>query len=322
MSYHVLITEPINKAGIELLQQHDCNIRYGTGISESTVLKEAFDCDAILTRNAIISERILSSCPNLKIVSVHGVGVNIVDLDAATRYGIQITNAAKSNQSSVAEYTIGLILSLAKNTILYHRELQAGNWNIRQIPGMDLAGKTLGIIGMGQIGTAVAQKAYYGLDMKVIGYKRNIQTKVETGYGIITPDMEEVIASSDFLSLHLPATSSTQHLIGRKEFSLMKPTAYFINTGRGEVVDEAALTECLTNHWIAGAAIDVYDGGTPNMANPLLHMQNVIVTPHTAAFTSQALERMAYQSALGIVEVLEGKPVTFPVNHPVKYCSV
>lgn len=316
MSFNVLLTEPINKVGVELLLQHGCNIKIGTDLSENTIIREAADCDAILTRNAIITERILSSCPRLKVVSMHGVGVNGIDIEASTRLGIQITNAAKSNQSSVAEYTIGLILSLAKHINLYHKELQIGNWNIRQIHGIDLAGKTLGIIGMGQIGTEVAKKAFYGLDMRVIGYKRSLSVPTATDYAVLTPDMEKVIGTSDFLSLHLPATPSTNHLIGKKELSFMKPSAYLINTGRGEVIDEAALTDCLVNNRIAGAAIDVFDGGIPDMANPLLHMPNVIVTPHTAAFTSQALDRMAYQSALGVIETLEQKTVTFPVNRP------
>ncbi len=316
MNRNVLITESIHSAGIELLQRHGYHIRIGSDISEHTIIKEAADCDAILTRNAIITERILSSCPKLKVVSVHGVGVNIIDMDAAGKMEIQVTNAARSNQSSVAEYTICLLLSLAKHIILYNKELQTGNWNVRKIHGMDLSEKTLGIIGMGQIGTAVAKKAFYGLDMKVIGYKRNISSDVRTDYAILTPDMSKLIGSSDFLSLHLPATPFTHHLIGEKELSLMKSSAYLINTGRGETIDESALITCLKNNQIAGAAIDVFDGNIPDMKNPLLHMPNVIVTPHTAAFTSQALERMAYQSALGIVEVLEGKTITFPVNHP------
>ncbi len=316
MSYKILLTEPIHKVGIELLQQRGYQVRLGTGLEEETILKEAADCDAILTRNAILTERIFFSCPKIKVVSMHGVGVNNIDVDAATRYGIQITNAAKSNQNSVAEYTIGLILSLAKQIILYHSELQSGNWNIRKASGQDVAGKTLGIIGMGQIGTNVAKKAFYGLDMNVLGYKRDLPSDLTTEYATLTSDLQKVIANADFLSLHLPASPSTNHLIGKEELSWMKPTSYLINTGRGEVLDEAAFTTFMAAHQIAGAAIDVFDGSVPDMQNPLLHMPHVIVTPHTAAFTAQALERMAYQSALGIMEVLEGMPVSYPVNDP------
>lgn len=316
MKYKVLLTEEIDEIGKELLKNHKYEVKIGTGIDEDTVIQEGKDCDAILTRNAKITRRILLSCPKLKIISMHGVGVNNIDVDSATQLGIQVTNAATSNQSSVAEYTMGLILALAKQTPLYDRELKNGNWNIRRICGMDVEGKTLGIIGMGRIGNAVAKKASLGFGMKVIGYSRHVTRPTEDHYGILTNNMEDVIRSCDFLSLHLPAAPSTEHLIGKQQLSWMKSSAYLINTGRGEVIDEAALITILEDKKIAGAAIDVFDGNVPSMNNPLLHMPHVITTPHTAAFTKQALERMAYQSALGIVESLEGRLITYPVNHP------
>jgi D-3-phosphoglycerate dehydrogenase len=316
MSYKVLITEDINEAGKELLREQGYEIRMGTGIDEETVLKEASDCDAILTRNATISRRIMENCPKLKAVSMHGVGVNGIDVKSATELGIQVTNAAKANQNSVAEYTIGLILLLAKRTFEYNEGLKAGNWEIRSICGMDLEGKTLGIIGVGTIGTMVAKKAFYGLGMNVIGHKRRLTKPIKTEYGILTNDLDEVIRSADFLSLHVPLTSSTRNLLSAEKLALMKPTAYLINTARGEVTDEKALTKILAEKKIAGAAIDVFDGGIPNMNNPILHLDNVIVSPHTASFTGRSLERMSYQAALGIVETLKGQVPTFPVNNP------
>ena len=179
---------------------------------------------------------------------------------------------------------------------------------------MDVSGKTLGIIGYGQIGQKVAKKAYHGLDMKVCVYKRNIKERFEQDGILFTNQMDEVIKQSDVLSLHVPFTSSNDHLIGKRELALMKNNAYFINTCRGEVVDEKALTTLLSDHKIAGAALDVFDGGVPDMDNPLLHMKHVIVTPHTAAFTTQSLECMSEQAARGIIEVLEAYPLTHPVN--------
>lgn len=315
MKYKVLLTEEIDEIGKELLHNHIYEVKTGSGIEEDIIIQEAKDCDAILTRNAKITRRILLSCPRLKVISMHGVGVNNIDIDSATQLGIQVTNAATSNQSSVAEYTMGLVLALAKQTFLYDRELKNGNWDIRKICGMDIEGKTLGIIGMGRIGSAVAKKAALGFGMKVIGYNRHVTMPVKEDYVTLTGHMEDVIRTCDFLSLHLPATPSTEHLIGDIELSWMKPSSYLINTGRGEVIDETALIKVLEEKKIAGAAIDVYDGNIPAMDNPLLHMPHVITTPHTAAFTKQALERMAYQSALGIVESLEGKYITYPVNH-------
>jgi D-3-phosphoglycerate dehydrogenase / 2-oxoglutarate reductase len=286
----------------------------GSGIDPETVIREGKDCSGILTRNAHIDARVMDGCPNLKVISMHGVGVDCIDVEAATKRNIQVTNAANSNQRSVAEYTIGLILMLAKKSVDYNNGLKKGNMEVRKEIGSNVSGKTLGIIGMGNIGTQVAKMAAFGLNMKVIGYNRHIEEKEKTDFGYLTADMKEVISQADFLSLHLPGGAGTRHLIGKEELALMKKTAYLINTGRGEVIDEEELIHVLQENRIQGAALDVFEGNLPKRDNPLLSMPQVIVTPHTAAFTKESLERMAYQSALGIVEVIEGKPISYAVN--------
>lgn len=312
----VLVTEPVNEKGIDYLKKQGYEVIMGSGPSEETLLKELKGCAGALTRNGQFNERVLKECQDtLKVVSMHGVGVDSIDVDTATKLGIQITNAAESNQTSVAEYAIGLILMLAKRSIDYNNETKQGNMSqARKLYGSDVRGKKLGIIGMGNIGTQVAQIAHNGLGMEVIGYNRHISGHKEESYCTLTSDMDEVICNADFLSLHLPGTASTHHLIGKRELSLMKPTAFLINTGRGEVIVEEDLIQILKDKKIQGAALDVFEGNLPKNDNPLLSMENVIVTPHTAAFTTEALERMSYQAALGIVEVLEGRPVTYPVN--------
>ena len=315
MGYRVLITEAVNEKGLNYLREQGYELVMGTGPEEETLLKECRDCDGALTRNGKFTRKVFENCPKLKVVSMHGVGVDGIDVDAATEMGIQICNAAESNQQSVAEYAIGLILMLAKHSVAYNKGLKTGDMSVRQMYGSDVSGKTLGIIGMGNIGTKVARMAANGLGMKVIGYSRRISKKMKTDFGYLTPDMSEVISTADFLSLHLPGSDSTRHLIDAQKLSLMKPTAFFINTGRGEVVDETALIQLLQEGKIQGAALDVFEGNLPKADNPLLKMDNVIATPHTAAFTTEALERMSYQAALGIVEVLEHRPVTFQVNH-------
>ncbi len=310
----VLVTEAINEKGIQLLKEHGCDIVMGTGIDEETVIREAQGCVGILTRNARITGHIMDACPDLKVISMHGVGVDIIEVEEATKRRIQVTNAARSNQRAVAEYTIGLILMLAKRSIDYNNGLKEGNYEVRREMGQTVAGKTLGIIGMGNIGSQVAKMAHDGLSMKIIGYSRHISGIEEIDIGVLCGDMKQVIRSADFLSLHLPGSKETTHLIGREELMCMKETAFLINTGRGEVVDEQALIEVLRAGKIRGAALDVFEGNLPRPDNPLLSMDNVIVTPHTAAFTVEALERMAYQAALGIVEVIEGKPISYPIN--------
>lgn len=315
INHRVLITEPVNEKGIELLKEHGYEVIMGTGIEKDTLIQEAKECDAILTRNGHFTGEIMDQCPKLKVISMHGVGVDCIDVEAATERGIQITNAAQSNQSAVAEYTIGLILMLAKRSVDYNNEFKIGNMEVRKELGHNVSGKVLGIIGMGNIGTQVAKMAHYGLNMNVIGYSRHISKTEELEYCTLTNDIKDLIGKADYLSLHLPGTPKTRHMIGAEQLSWMKSSAYLINTGRGEVVDESALIALLQEHKIKGAALDVFEGNLPKQDNPLLSMKNVIVTPHTAAFTIEALERMSYQAALGIVETLEGKPISYPVNN-------
>lgn len=314
MAYQVLITEPVNEKGLDFMREQGYTLITGTGSDEETLLKECRDCDGALTRNGKFTQRVFEACPKLKVVSMHGVGVDGIDVDAATKMGIQICNAAESNQKSVAEYAVGLILMLAKRSVVYNNGLKSGDMSVRNLYGSDVSGKTLGIIGMGNIGTQVARMASNGLGMIVLGYSRHISKKQKTDFGFLTPDMDEVISSADFLSLHLPGTDKTRHMIDARRLALMKESAFLINTGRGEVIDEAALIKVLQDRKLRGAALDVFEGNLPKADNPLLSMDNVIVTPHTAAFTTEALERMSYQAALGIVEVLEKRPVTYAVN--------
>ena len=314
MGYKVLITEKVDDVGPGLLKEQGYELVYGTGPDEETLIRECADCDGALTRNGKFTARVYDACPKLKVVAMHGVGVDGIDVEEATARGIQICNAGESNQNSVAEYAIGLILMLAKRTITYNSGTKENEMNVvRKIYGNDVNGKILGIIGMGKIGTRVARMAN-GLGMKVLGYSRRISKREKTDYGWLTPDMEEVISRADFLSLHLPGNSTTNRILNEERMMLMKTTAFLINTGRGEVIDEACLIRMLQEGRLQGAALDVFEGNLPSPDNPLLKMDNVIATPHTAAFTKEALERMSYQAALGIVEVLEKRPVTFAVN--------
>ena len=315
MRKKVLITEAVSDVGLNFLRENGYELVIGTGPSEATLLKECPDCDGALTRNGKFTAQVFDACPKLKVVSMHGIGVDGIDVDAATVRGIQVCNAAESNQRSVAEYAIGLILMLAKQSVTYHNGLKNGKMmDVRKVYGSDVSGKTLGIIGMGNIGTQVARMAAHGLGMNVIGYSRRITKEQKMDFGVLTPDMKLVISSADYLSLHLPGSSSTQKLLSAEKLSWMKSSAFLINTGRGEVIDESALIQMLQEKRLRGAALDVFEGNLPKEDNPLLSMDNVIVTPHTAAFTTEALERMSYQAALGIVEVLEQRPVTYAVN--------
>lgn len=314
MGYKVLITEEIDDEGKDYLKKFGYEIKMATDISEKTLIEQVKDCDAILVRMANITSKVINAGEKLKVISKFGVGVDNIDVEAATRRGIRVTNSPESNTNTVAEYTIGLIISLAKKFFTYDRELRARNFQIRENLGMDLKGKVLGIIGAGNIGRLVALKASVGFGMKIIEFKRNI-TDMESSEDIkITNKLDYVLQNSDFVSLHVPLNDATRKMIGKREFELMKSGAFLINTARGEVVDNEALIEALKNKRIAGAAVDVYEGEVPSMEDPIFKLDNVILTPHTAAHTVESMKRMSLHPAIGIQEVLSGKEISWPVN--------
>lgn len=314
MRQTILIPEAIHQTGLTYLLDNGYDVKHGTGKDEQTLIREVKDCAAILTRNAVISERVMRADEQLKVIAMHGVGVNLIDVDAATRLGIQVVNAKGSNQVAVAEFTIGLLIAVSRNILRYDQQLRQGNWNIRLMLGVDLEGMTLGIVGMGAIGTLVAQKAVTGLGMNVIAYKRNLADTVPMQGVRYTDSLDETLQNADYVSLHIPYTAQSKNMIGAHELALMKPTAYLINTARGEVVDAQALYEALRNKQIAGAALDVFPGERLDPADPLLTLDNVILTPHAAAFTDQSVERMSLYAAMGIHEVLSGQTPKRPVN--------
>lgn len=288
-------------------------IREAEDLSEETLCRQVVGCDAILARTAKISRRVLEAGTRLKIVARHGVGVDNIDLEAATELGIQVTNTPLANVETVAEHTIGLILALSHGIVLQDGELRRGNFQIRdRQPGIDVAGKALGLLGLGNIGLLVARKAALGLDMKVLAFVRTPRPVPE--WIELVEDREALFRRADFLSLHVPATTETYHAVGRRELEWMKPTAYLVNTARGDVVDEAALIEALENGLIAGAALDTFEQEPPDPANPLFRLSNVVVTPHSAALTVEAMDRMAIQAGQEIQRVLNGEEPKWAVN--------
>jgi D-3-phosphoglycerate dehydrogenase len=313
VAYKVLITEDIDGEGKEYLEKNGYKIKMASGVSEDILAKEVEDCDAILVRMACITKRIMRAGTKLKVISKFGVGMDNIDVREALELGIQLTNSPESNKNTVAEYTMGLVMALAKKIFVYDRELRKGNFDIRNDFGVDIQGKVLGIVGMGAIGQLVASKAINGFQMKVIGLKRHTSSGTIENIEL-TDDFDYLLENSDFVSLHVPLTAETKKLIGRRELSLMKSSAFLINTARGEVVDSEALADVLAKRRIAGAAVDVFEGEVPSKDNSLFKLDNVIVTPHTAAHTAEALKRMSLHPAIGIHEVLSGKKPSWPVT--------
>ena len=314
MKYNILISEPIADAGKQYLLDKGYEVKTGRGITKEILIEEVKDYHAILARTAIFPAEVLEAGAELKVIARHGVGVDNIDIEAATRLGIQVTNAPESNGNSVAEHTLGLIIAVARNFLPHDQELRGGNFGIRNTQvGCDLDGKVLGIIGTGRIGRMVAKKAVNGLGMKAIGFDPYADTSTITGIEM-HDTIEKVLKMSDFVSLHLPATEETIGLIGAKELGLMRPTAYLINCARGGIINENDLAVVLAEKKIAGAALDVLAAEPPDYSNPLFKANNIIVTPHSAALTWECMDRMALHAAQRIYEVLSGKTPTWPVN--------
>lgn len=307
--------QDISAPGKEFLSSLGYKLKVGSSLDETTLCHEVAGCDAILLRNARITRRVLEAGTNLKVIGRHGVGLDNVDLDTANKLGIWVTYAPLANTSTVAEHTIGMLVALARHMVRQDRELRSGNFEVRnQAVGVDLEGKTFGILGLGRIGALVARKASLGLGMRVITYTRPGKTLDE--WVERAESREELFRRSDFVSLHLPATPETVRSVGEQELGWMKPTAFLLNSGRGEVIDEKALLNALQNQSIAGAGLDVFDQEPPPASHPFFQLDNVIVTPHSAALTTEAMGRMGLHAAQGIHAVLSGQMPQWPVNQP------
>jgi D-3-phosphoglycerate dehydrogenase len=319
MAYKVLIPQDVAQPGKDYLRERGYEIKMGSGTTTDAIAADVVDCDAILARTAPFPAKVFEAGSKLKVISRHGVGVDNIDVARATELGIWVTFAPESNASTVAEHTIGCILALARNFIQLDRETRAGNWGIRdKLLGADLAGKVLGIVGLGKIGRRVAQKASRGLDMKAVGYDPFLKPEQMAEFATPIASMAEVFSAADFVSVHIPGGAATRGIVNQTLFARMKKTAFFINASRGDVVAEADLVEALRAGTIAGAAIDVYEKEPPQRQNPLISMSNILLTPHNASQTRECMIRMALHAAQGIDEVLSGKRPTWPVNDPAK----
>jgi len=315
VNHKVLIPEDIVEEGKAWLRERGYEIKMGSGTTMDDIARDVVDCEAIVARTAQFPAKVLEAGKNLKVISRHGVGYDNIDVAKCTELGIWVTFAPESNASTVAEYAIGCIIALARNLMRADRAIRNGNWNFRnQVMGSDLAGKVLGIVGFGKIGRCVARKAALGLDMKVISHDPYVAQEQFPDY-VTQTTWEDLFSASDFVTLHIPGGTKTKEIVGDKEFSLMKQTAFFINSARGDVVSEAALIGALTKGVIAGAALDVYAKEPPDRDNPLFALDNVVLTPHNCTLTLECMTRMALHAAQGIDEVLTGRKPTWPVNN-------
>lgn len=314
----VLFLREMDQSGKDILRRRGIEVVVSRGKTEADYIRELreIQADGILCRTEKITPAMMDASQNLKVIAKHGVGLDNIDLDAATKREIQVVYAPTGNSNSVAEHALFLMLACARRFHYVDEAFRGGNFNVRYTlhSTFELEGMTLGLLGCGRIGQLLAKKAAYGFGMRVIGYDPYV-TWQKLKAPITLMPREEVLREADFVSLHMPSTPQTRGSIGAKDFALMKPTASFINVARGDVVVEQDLIAALQDGKILGAGLDVYDNEPIGADHPLLKMPQVVATPHTAATTEQAVKRCCSTAAEGIVEVLTGREISFPANH-------
>jgi D-3-phosphoglycerate dehydrogenase len=308
----VLIAEELSPATLAVLGDQ-FEIRHCDGANRAELLPALASANAVLVRSATkMDAEAVAAAPNLKVIARAGVGLDNVDIPAATAAKVLVVNAPTSNIVSAAELAVSLLLAVARSVVPANLALKNGQWKRSQFGGVELQGKTVGIIGMGKIGMLVAQRLA-GFDMKFVAYDPYVKSAPSGGPEINMVSLDELLAASDFVTIHIPKTAETQGLIDSAALAKMKPTAFVINAARGGVLDEAALFEALTAGTIAGAGLDVY-ATEPCTDSPLFGLDNVVATPHLGASTEEAQEKAGVAVAESVVAAFAGLEVPGAVN--------
>jgi D-3-phosphoglycerate dehydrogenase / 2-oxoglutarate reductase len=308
----VLVAEDLSPAAIALLQS-SYEVRYTDGADRNKLLPALADVDAVIVRSATkIDAEALMHAPKLRVVARAGVGLDNVDVEAATKAGVMVVNAPASNVVSAAEHAIALLLGLARNVPQAMASLKSGKWERSAYTGVELQDKVVGILGLGRIGALVAERLA-AFEMTVIAYDPYVPAVRSTQLGVRMVSLDELLAEADFISVHLPRNAETVGLIGDRELHQVKPGVRIINAARGGIVDEAALAAALGDGRVAGAGIDVY-ADEPCTDSPLFSLDNVVVTPHLGASTAEAQEKAGTQVARSVRLALDGEFVPDAVN--------
>lgn len=301
----VLVCDPIHEDGVELMREAGFQVDLKTGITGDELIEIAGDYDALVVRSRTkVTREVLAEAGRLRVVARSGVGLDNIDLEEAERRGVEVVNSPEASSNAVAELVLGFLLSLARRISEADASMKRGKWIKGRLKGFELAGKTLGVIGFGRIGYLVAKKAK-AIGMRVLAYDiiiEKLTAQVEEAGAVAVP-LVELLASSDFVTIHVPLLPQTRHIIGRDEIGMMKGDAYLINAARGGVVDEEALVEALTGGRLAGAALDVYEEELPPNTS-LTGLRNVVCTPHIGAATEEAQRANSTIVAEKLIKIL------------------
>lgn len=306
MTYHILVPDNVHPRAVEVLKAAGGQITYAADgqITREALLAAVPEADALVIRSAHkIDAEVLNAAPKLKIIARAGVGVDNVDIPRATELGIVVVNTPDGNTISTAEHTFGLMLALARNIPQAHESMSAGRWDRKLYGGVELRGKTLGLVGFGRIGRAVAKRAL-AFEMTVIAYDPFITADLAADLGVTLVSLAELFERSDFISLHALLTPDNREMINRDSLASMKRGVRIIDAARGALINEADLAEALQSGQVAGAALDVYAEEPPKPDNPLLRLPNVVHTPHLAASTEDAQVTVSVDAAQLVVDAL------------------
>lgn len=306
MKNKVFITGPVADEALAMLRANDCEYIFGeVSYSPEQMTQKIIEYqpDAILVRSGKVTRVAITSCKGLKILSKHGVGVDNIDVAAATELGIPVTNTPKANFESVAELTVGLMYALARCIPLEDKQVKQGVWNKKSYQGVHLSGKTLGLIGFGRIGSRVAELVK-PLNLNIKIYDPFMKAGNLPEGTTLCQTLEELINDSDIITLHCPLTPENRHLIDKKKLSLMKQTAFIINTARGGLIDESALAKALTDGKLSGAAIDAFEQEPPDPENPLFKLDNVIVSTHVGGASDKSFINMGTGAVANLLKAL------------------
>lgn len=309
----ILVTEPLSEHALELLRG-EFQLDERPDLATGALAAEIGPYDGLIIRSATqVTEEVLAAAANLKVVARAGIGLDNVDVDAATRRGVMVVNAPQSNIISAAEQAMALLLAQARNIPRADAALRAGSWERSRWEGVELAGKTIGLIGLGRVGALVAQRAA-GFGMRVIAFDPYVSAERAKEMGVdAMPSLEALLVQADFVSIHLPRTTETEELIGEHELHLMKRGARLINTARGGIVDEEALAKAIDDGHLGGAALDVF-ATEPTTDSPLFALDSVVVTPHLGASTKEAQDKAGTTVAEMVRLALMGEFVPYAVN--------
>lgn len=310
----VLSDQSIGAEARERLEPHfDVRTVRGQYPTVAELINATREASAILARLATVTRAVIEAAPKLRIIARHGIGVDAVDLNAATEHGVVVTTTGAANASAVAEYTFALLLALARKVPAADAGMRAGDWDRDPQIGLELEGKTLGIVGLGEIGRRVARQGQ-GFGMRVIAADPHVDEAAAAAAGVALLPLARLLGEADVVSLHMRLDPSTNRIIDRAALAAMKPTAILVNTARGELIDEPALVDALESRRIAGAALDTFAEEPLVRTSALRRLPNVILSPHVAGQTREALVKVGLAAADAIIDELAGRRPAYVYN--------